>query len=209
MEHMVYIGDDTLECHTVWPTLGLQHITKPVLAHNWVQHITMNNSNSLLIFIGKCYNLMLQFNVREPQKNVAVLCLHTDAECCNPKCHIKVKFRSSTCHQNVESFLSAAVLIVIRSNLTFNEFNTKNRDFTKDCTNLYQKYFVKSEFLKMNWFWTFLNVCRSSDRKCCHIEITISVLQKYTLHLFHVHNVYCTKPALNEPFTFMLFREQI
>ena len=99
--------------------------------------------------------------------------------------------------------LSAAVLIIIPSKLTFNEFNTKNRDFTKDCTNLYQKYFVKSEFLKMNWFWTFLNVCRSSDRKCCHIEITISVLQKYTLHLFHVHNVYCTKPALNEPFTFI------
>ena len=65
---------------------------------------------------------MLQFNVREPQKNVAVLCLHTDAECCNPKCHIKVKFRSSTCHQNVESFLSAAVLIVIHSSLTFDEY---------------------------------------------------------------------------------------
>ena len=93
--------------------------------------------------------------------------------------HNALRCYSSTCHQNVESFLSTAVLIFIHSNLT--EFNTKNRDFTKDCTNLYQKYFVKSEFLKMNWFWTFLNVCRSSDRKCCHIEITISVLQRYTM----------------------------
>ena len=126
--------------------------------------------------------------------------------------HIENDLRCCCCccmSQKMGPFISAAVVFATHSRLSFDDFNIDKRDFTKNCTNLYQKYFVKSEFLKMNWFWTFLNVCRSSDRKCCHIEITISVLQKYTLHLYHVNNVYCTKPALNEPFTFILFRDKI